>query len=78
MNDSLTTVHDAMTDAQLTEPFGANDENQRLIQCTFRVSRETKDVVDDICRQHGVTLSTWLRKCCEGLMHDYVCPQAGE
>ena len=71
MTDELTTVHDALEAAQITEPFGKNDDNPKLVQCTFRVGKETKAAVEQICSQHGVTISTWLRKACEGLQADY-------
>jgi hypothetical protein len=66
--EQLSTVHDAIRDAALDiNPEAPNNEVG-----TFKVSTDVKRLASEICSRNGTTLSCFLRKCCEGLIQDYL------
>lgn len=67
--DKLTNVHDAMKAAVLAEP-----EQPEYHVRTFRLPTAMNELTDRICKQHGTTMSAFLRQCCEGLVRDYTQP----
>jgi hypothetical protein len=41
-------------------------------QINMRINSAVKDKAEQICKNHGVPLSAFLRKCCENLAKDYL------
>ncbi len=68
----LTSVHEALAKAA-SENI---KETQRMVVLSTKVSPDVEAVVQDICRNHGTTISAYLRKCCESLVADYVQPKS--
>lgn len=64
---NLTTVHDALSNAsgEIKAPEG-------LHPATYRVTPQIKELAERICEQNATTLSQFVRKCCEGLVEDYL------
>lgn len=64
----MRTVHDAIQSAQ-DEQF---QPAQPMEPCTFKVRPETREMAEQICERHGVSMSAFVRNCVEGLVRDYV------
>lgn len=64
-NEKLHNVHEAMQLAVL--------ENQKpeMVTAHFKVDTFVKTMTEEICYKHGVTLSAFVRKCCEILVAEY-------
>ena len=65
--DQLFSVHQAISNAQ----FERDNKGPESITVAFRLTKDIKDQANQICTQHGITMSDFLRQCCEGLVHDY-------
>lgn len=64
----LTTLHECIHDVNLKGDHPLPTQTQSV---TFRIHGDVKDIADEICRTNGVSLSAYLRKCCENLIRDY-------
>lgn len=67
INDRLHNVHDSLNQAAADET-----SEEGMTQGSYRVYPTTKKLAEDICKANGTTLSAFLRKCCEGLVRDYL------
>lgn len=70
---SLTTVHQALSEAALIEHSGASE----FAPTTIRIEPDLKGATMAICERHGTNLSEFLRSCCRGLLRDYIDPSVG-
>lgn len=61
----LSTVHKAVTRAQ------EKTKELILINASYKINPEIKEVAELICRQNGITLSEYVRQCIECLVNDY-------
>lgn len=67
-NQNLTSVHQALQAAAQEDR-----KNQApLVPVSLKAHSDTKEVCEKICKSNGTTLSSFLRKCMEGLAQDYV------
>jgi hypothetical protein len=66
-HQELTTVHSALAEAA-SEP---RQEEAAMGTYTFRVHKDRREKAEMLCKQHGTTLSAYLRKCIETLPRDY-------
>lgn len=74
MDQKLFNVHDAISDA-----IRERDEDpNRMVVGTFKITKDSMEKSSEICSRHGITLSSYLRHCCEGLIRDYYDPQIQE
>lgn len=67
----LTTVHAAIQHAQDEPLFPI----EGLEPCSFKVDPKVKDIAEEICIRHGITLSAFIRHCVTGLVRDYTTAQ---
>lgn len=66
-----TNVHDALRDAAVKER-----DRVAFVNANFKIHPIKKELAEEICSQHGTTLSSFLRECIEGLVTDYMGPKA--
>ena len=63
----LTSVHECLKAAEMERStWGPIDS-----VINVRIQEELKERAQKICERHNTNLSTYLRKCCEGLVADY-------
>jgi len=62
----LSTVHTALTKAQ------EKTKKENLVNASYKVSQNTKEIAEIICEKHGTTLSEFVRQSIECLVKDYV------
>lgn len=67
-NNQLTTVHHAVMQA-IQE--GQPPEGE-MVPASFKLHEPVKVEAEKILARHNVTLSEFCRKCCEGLVRDYI------
>jgi hypothetical protein len=46
-------------------------KNNEFVPRSFKVDQQVISIVDDICRQHGISVSAFLRECCNELVRGY-------
>ncbi len=63
----LLNMHELLVEIKLENQYQIGDPET----VTFRVSGDYKAVAHKICAANGVTLSDFLRKCCEQLVQEY-------
>lgn len=66
----LSTVHDALRRATTSE--GAIVP---LVNSSFKINPVKKEIVEQICRENGTSLSAFLRACADVLIVDYLGPK---
>lgn len=64
--NKLTNVHEAMMDAV------HESKTPTLVSYTFKSNPEHNQMAEQICARNGTNLPTFLRKCVEGLIKDYL------
>lgn len=66
-NHQLTNVHHAVMQSIVDkQPEGD------MVPASFKLHEPVKVKAEEILGRHGVTLSEFCRKCCEGLVRDYI------
>ena len=70
MKSNLIDVHDAVQAA-----IDDLNESDKSVIISVRMHPKIRDAAEDVLRTNGVTMSAFLRKCCEGLLYDYVDPR---
>lgn len=66
----LSSVHDALADAQMAERDRVN-----LVNLNVKVHPLKKSAAESICEAHGVTVSAYVRACVDRLVLDYGGPK---
>lgn len=66
--NQLTTVHHAVMNAIIEQPAGDSE----MVPASFKLHQAVKEEAEAILKRHNVTLSEFCRKCCEGLVRDYI------
>lgn len=69
--NKTTDVHQALSNAVLREKSKVASVN-----ANFKINPIHKEMAEQICGQHGTTLSSFLRECVSGLIKDYVGEKA--
>lgn len=73
MKTDLTNVHQALSNAVLKEK-----DRVALINANFKIHPLQKEMAEQICAQHGTTLSAFLRECISGLILDFMGEKAAK
>lgn len=71
MSAELFNVHQAISDAQFEKQNGSGE----MMPISFRITLPVKKAVVEICDRNGITISDFLRHCCEGLVNDFGGPR---
>lgn len=66
----LSSVHDALRDAQLAEA-----DRVILVNLNTKVHPLKKSAAESICEAHGITVSAYVRSCIDRLVLDYGGPK---
>lgn len=66
-HSNLTNVHDALKAASLE----SKNQKKPMVSSSFKIEEDVKEEVQKICERNGTDMSTFLRKCCLGLVNDY-------
>lgn len=72
--EKLTSLQKCVNDAQ-HEPRVMSGVQIPMATATIRVHQSVLEKVEPILQNHGVSLSAYLRKCCENLVKDYADAQ---
>ncbi len=66
----VTDIHEAMTHA--VDATFKPENQEKLVQGSYRVSPIVKEKAEQICASNGTTLSAYVRACTEALVRDYL------
>lgn len=67
----LTNVHEALERARLSD-----SNKTRLVNATVKIDPLKKQVAEDLLKRQNTSLSSFVRECVDGLLHDYMGPKA--
>lgn len=66
------TIHDALEAAAAQKKSGERLSGVETVPTSVRLTRELREVAEEICQANGADLGGFMRRCVVALVQDYV------